>query len=243
MRKARIILVARRRAKSSQAFTLIELLVVIAIIAILAAMILPALSKSKASSQSILCANHMHQLAVAAMVYNGDAGRLPSMLDWLYPSLVTPVPLPGPGPLPIPKPLPGRSSQSQQDLTQGQLYPYVQSKTVFVCPSEAGSTALSPVDHSYQMQCMVCHAHDAAACLAPARTVYFLEATNLSRGFATGIAFAETPTALAFRHAKKENVAFMDCHFEKLTRSQFTAGNTDPRFWYPTQATGREGQP
>ena len=68
-------------------FTLIELLVVIAIVAILAGLLLPALSRTKASSRRIACLNHLRQLNLFTKMFITDnegflPGRAPET-DWL----------------------------------------------------------------------------------------------------------------------------------------------------------------
>jgi len=66
-----------------EGFTLIELLVVVAVIALLAALLLPALSQAKAKARRIECMNHLHQMGIALQLYVNDYHKYPFYLNEL----------------------------------------------------------------------------------------------------------------------------------------------------------------
>jgi prepilin-type N-terminal cleavage/methylation domain-containing protein/prepilin-type processing-associated H-X9-DG protein len=119
------------RKTSSQGFTLIELLVVIAIIAILAAMLLPALAKAKGRAQAIRCVSNMKQLDLGWTMYSGDNNeRLVS--NWVLASNPNVSP---------PESWVGGNMQMSTDATNltwiqnCRLYAYNPNPGIYQCPS------------------------------------------------------------------------------------------------------------
>jgi prepilin-type processing-associated H-X9-DG protein len=127
--------------------------VVIAIIAILAALLLPALARSKDKARTVLCLNHQKQLHMAGQMYSTNHRKLPR--NWDY----------GGGPPPPPdnwtgggmsyetpvqsRPLSDATNSALLvDENRTQLAPYLKTAAVFKCPSDQSYAIRNGVQHS-----------------------------------------------------------------------------------------------
>jgi prepilin-type N-terminal cleavage/methylation domain-containing protein/prepilin-type processing-associated H-X9-DG protein len=233
-------------------FTLIELIVTIAAIAILAALLLPALSQGKQSAWRADCQSNLHQLGVAAELYwddhNGNCFKCgPTSLSggqlwwvgWL-----------GSGP----------ETTRPYDLSPGALFPYLKNSNVRLCPvfgtvmaqfklkatnivcSYGYNAFLSPADAPLKI----------AQIKQPSQIALFADAAQVNDFQAPASHnnpmieewyYLDNPTNYPspnyyphghFRHEQRANVAFCDGH---VGLEKMVPGSLDPRL--PNQFVGR----
>ncbi|MEI6195749.1 MAG: prepilin-type N-terminal cleavage/methylation domain-containing protein [Verrucomicrobiota bacterium] len=124
-----------RSRPSARAFTLIELLVVIAIIAILAAMLLPALSKAKQKAYGIQCLNNLKQMQLGWFMYAGDnSDKIPMNGDQNLMAANDPTTYPGAWCW-VDMTSAGQSTNTAL-IMAGSLYNYTKSLAVYKCPGD-----------------------------------------------------------------------------------------------------------
>ncbi len=219
----------KKISRPSPGFTLIELLVVIAIIAILAAMLLPALSSAKARAQGIACLNNNKQLQLAAQMYVGDNGEKfmnndttgginPAINSWIQGSVQTYTTLP----------------TYESWIENGTLYPYNKSTAIYKCPTShaylKAGTSQVPHNRSYsvssQINCPAEGKTDQYTMMAtkttqvknPSAAFVFGEENQIS--IDNGCMGIHSPTTATFwnpptaRHAGGATFSFVDGHAE-----------------------------
>jgi prepilin-type N-terminal cleavage/methylation domain-containing protein/prepilin-type processing-associated H-X9-DG protein len=244
----------KSKIENSRAFTLIELLVVIAIIAILAAMLLPALGKAKLSAQRSACESNLHELGIATELYLGDnAGfyfnrcQAPAAngQQWWFGWLAS-----------------GAEGHRGFDLSTGVLFPYLHGSNVRLCPSpDWNSPQFKPkgtnVIFSYGCNSFLFAAQNqtpvsSSKISRPADTALYADAAQVNTFQAPASAsnpmfeewyyldletnyssFYNQPNG-HFRHAQKANVTFADGHVGLETP---VAGSFDKRL--PNQCIGQ----
>jgi prepilin-type N-terminal cleavage/methylation domain-containing protein len=206
------------------AFTLIELLVVIAIIAILAAILFPVFAQAKAAAKKAACVSNIRQIGMAGLMYANDYDDLGPCAaiggadaglvgGWMFYSRF---------------PADDDKTPAAYDATKGSLYPYIKSKSIFVCPvdghanisgnSFAINKCVTIANGSWESGMSQSNVTDSSS------TAYFLEEWE-NETAATGSSddgyYVPIDNGVSSRHNLTSNIDFYDGHAKSMRPETF----------------------
>lgn len=185
-------------------FTLIELLVCIAIIAILAAILIPAISRVRSSANSVKCVSNLRQVGVSMhMFVTENKGLLPQPLDNILPDIDEPV-----------------SWMIVLNEYMELRFPDVNEDTYLLCPEAHATYPSGNARRTYSMNAAGTGGTDAirfASFEKPADTILLFDgvssgATDANAAFGAGSYL----TSIDWRHGNRANLLMMDGHINSI---------------------------